>query len=177
MVYYKSSSELYHHGILGMKWGVRRYQNKDGTLTEAGQKRYSGDKVRQKIKTDELRNYYARKRIEKVGSAKAIRDEDRKASRKAGFRVGQLLGGAGFTATYLPTQVMLTSLGLVNPAVPVALGAGFVLNTINATSGLIKNSHRNKKNVDAISMQSKEIERELIEKYGKIPVSEFDNKK
>lgn len=34
------SNELYHHGILGMKWGIRRYQNKDGTLTEAGKKRY-----------------------------------------------------------------------------------------------------------------------------------------
>ena len=30
---------LRHHGILGMKWGVRRYQNADGTLTEAGKKR------------------------------------------------------------------------------------------------------------------------------------------
>ena len=29
-----------HHGILGQKWGVRRYQNKDGTLTEAGKKHY-----------------------------------------------------------------------------------------------------------------------------------------
>lgn len=30
---------LAHHGILGMKWGVRRYQNEDGTLTEAGKNR------------------------------------------------------------------------------------------------------------------------------------------
>jgi hypothetical protein len=33
-------NKLYHHGILGMKWGVRRYQNKDGSLTLAGKQHY-----------------------------------------------------------------------------------------------------------------------------------------
>lgn len=34
---------LSHHGILGQKWGVRRYQNSDGTLTDLGKKRYRKD--------------------------------------------------------------------------------------------------------------------------------------
>lgn len=33
------NNEFMHHGILGMKWGVRRYQNKDGSLTPAGKRR------------------------------------------------------------------------------------------------------------------------------------------
>ena len=36
-----ASSELQHHGILGQKWGVRRFQNPDGSLTPAGEKRYN----------------------------------------------------------------------------------------------------------------------------------------
>lgn len=51
--------ELYHHGTKGMKWGRRRYQNEDGSLTEAGKKRYGVDaKDKGYNKQDESGTYY-----------------------------------------------------------------------------------------------------------------------
>ena len=48
-----SSEELYHHGIKGQKWGRRRYQNKDGSLTPAGQRRLDDYKLKERNRVAE----------------------------------------------------------------------------------------------------------------------------
>ena len=54
MLQYNNSNDLYHHGIPGQKWGIRRYQNKDGSLTPAGRKRAA--KLEEKYKKVTGRN-------------------------------------------------------------------------------------------------------------------------
>lgn len=75
-----SNGELYHHGIKGMKWGVRRFQKKDGSLTSAGKKRYddSGQpkksKHRAKLEEAYLKRGLSQKEAEAAAN-KRIRTE------------------------------------------------------------------------------------------------------
>lgn len=71
-------NELYHFGVKGMKWGVRRYQNKDGTLTKAGKRRYDKEmakiKEEQKIVNNKKRT---QAKIDKLEAARKKLEEDK----------------------------------------------------------------------------------------------------
>lgn len=77
--------EIYHHGTKGMKWGIRRFQNKDGSLTPEGQKRRS---IKQVIKEHQT----AKKRkaaLEKARQTKAA-NQKAAAERKKLLEAGKL---------------------------------------------------------------------------------------
>ena len=63
------TDELSHHGILGQKWGVRRYQNADGTWTDEGKKRYSRQSRAVKYAVDQYNNREGRKPHEILDSS------------------------------------------------------------------------------------------------------------
>ena len=66
-------NELYHHGILGQKWGVRRYQNADGSLTAKGIKRYKARAEKYKARAEK----YLDKNANKLNKLKKQYDDDR----------------------------------------------------------------------------------------------------
>ena len=96
---------LAHHGILGQKWGIRRYQNEDGTLTEAGKQRYRA------YTYDDL--YFNAK---KIGHNK-------------GTKASVLLGGAAALVLMGPAAV----LGSISvPTLLTSVGASAVLSGLSA---------------------------------------------
>lgn len=52
---------LKHYGVLGMKWGVRRYQNKDGSLTSAGKRKYTNSDAKNIRKAEQKVEKYKKK--------------------------------------------------------------------------------------------------------------------
>lgn len=68
--------ELYHHGIKGQRWGVRRYQNPDGTLSEAGRRRVERYKMQAAKSSDKQDYSKAAKYYLKAGRIKGQKDSE-----------------------------------------------------------------------------------------------------
>lgn len=69
-------NELQHHGVLGMKWGVRRYQNKDSTLTSAGKQKKLSSEERADISNTKRRHELANMaKNRKLLSDKTLKDK------------------------------------------------------------------------------------------------------
>lgn len=80
-------SELQHHGTKGMKWGVRNYQNKDGSLTAAGRKRYGDYDGPPKKKVSRKVQRQRKKALEKAREAKAAKKQAEKDAEEQKMKV------------------------------------------------------------------------------------------
>ena len=115
-------NELYHHGIKGMKWGVRRYQNKDGSLTNVGRKHkrnptkgWSKDaKAARSMKKKGVKGM-SNAELKKVNERKRLENEYRNLNPskiKTGLTyVGAIAGGMGTVATLYNNSSNLIKIG------------------------------------------------------------------
>ena len=75
-----NNAELYHHGVKGQRWGIRRYQNKDGSLTAYGKKRYAKELAKLEAEKKRVRQYeQTAKKMSKLDDMRKDLDERKKA--------------------------------------------------------------------------------------------------
>lgn len=103
-MYYRvvSADDICHHGIKGMRWGVRRYQNKDGSLTAAGKKRYNSEDL-SNLSDEELRKRLTRANIERAYKNAVVENERYASGRAKRKDVLETIGAGAAAAQSLAT--------------------------------------------------------------------------
>lgn len=153
------SNDLYHHGIKGQRWGERRYQNEDGSLTPEGKIHYGvGDKIRSNVTSVKTR---VGNTINKVKTGVSNKVSSITKASKATKSTGDIAKGAQATKKHLSTKAK------------VAIGAGVALAVGAATVATILGvkAYKNK------SAAQKEKIRQSIEKAGKEAQERLDKQK
>lgn len=122
------SNELYHYGVKGQKWGIRRYQNPNGTLTEEGKVRYGVDPKTGKL-SDE---------------GKKLLRQDIDDQRKRKVNILGSLGIGAATASAVATGIALAE-GMMSTKLAIStISSAAVTAGVSAVTLLLNNKHGNK---------------------------------
>lgn len=104
------NNELYHWGIKGMKWGVRRYQNKDGSLTDAGKKR-----ARREMSDDaKTASVLKKKKVSELSNAELKKLNERKRLEREYSQLNPNAIKKGWKVVAASAGVMGTALAVYN---------------------------------------------------------------
>ena len=127
----KYSNELYHYGVKGQKWGIRRYQNPNGTLTEEGKIRYGVDPKTGKLSAE--------------GKKLLKQDIDDQQKRKV-----NILGSLGIGASI--ASAVAAGAGLAEGIISTNMAIGTISSAavnagVSAVTLLLNNKHGNKQKV------------------------------
>ena len=130
---------LYHHGILGMHWGIRRFQNKDGSVTAKGAQRYYSEYGDNYHRSDDPQNASNKTGTRKKG----LTDKQKKALIIAGAATLAVVGG-----------VALYKSGAINKMVKSSVSKGKNYISLNASKKHFSEANQLKKVTSSVQKQA-----------------------
>lgn len=134
------TNELYHHGIKGQEWGVRRFQNSDGTLTEEGLRRYGKHMKATRESGMQSRNAYLGRKMfadkeQRYDRGEELHKRGRTELGAIGRAAGRVVAGQAIAGFIEGSAAVPAALLMTNPATaPIAAaGLAFIVGTAEGT--------------------------------------------